>query len=57
MWHNKVIEGAYIIITIAIIVTGSALCVVLKPETPITFPYAQEYPIDLILSDTHLSLG
>lgn len=55
MWHNKYIESLFVIGSFIIILIGGILCGVAKPEGPAVFPYALEYPVDILYSEANLN--
>lgn len=50
MWHHRLLEGIFLISTLLICLIGGILMGVLEPKEASIFPYAIEYPPNLLYS-------
>lgn len=55
MWHEKPIEMGLFTATIIIVIAGGLVCGFGRPDKPIIFPYALEYPEDVVYTDVNVN--
>jgi hypothetical protein len=48
LYHNRFLDMSFLSITLAIIIVGGFVCGFARPDSPIIFPYAQEYPSAIV---------
>jgi hypothetical protein len=53
MWHDKKVEFGFMIVTLSVIGLGGLICAFGRPEKPMIFPYAYEYPEEVMFSDVN----
>lgn len=53
MWHERSIELGFFISTILIVIVGGFVCGLGRPGKPMIFPYALEYPVDVVYTDVN----
>jgi hypothetical protein len=55
MWHDRKIELGFFIATVLIVFIGGLVCGLGRPSSPKIFPYALEFPDDVVYTDINVN--